>query len=353
MNVIVSNKYTNVLKPLDVEIIKSLEGEYSIDEIISTFDNFFFARMILDITSIKNYKDISNLQKLSISMDMSKIILLLDDSPETSNQMFISQLVSMGIYNFTRNTDGVMYLLSNPNSYRDVAHLQQLGSAAAPQSVQQQPINNNVGQTNNVYVQPAPSFNQTVVQQVTRRVVGVKNVTEQSGATTLVYMMKRQLQKNYNVKAIEVDKRDFMFLNDKELITSSSENIGNELQKNSSAEIILIDINKSFAAESLCTDIIYLIEPSTIKLNKLMMSNRAELEKLKGKKVVLMQSVLTDMEVAEFEYESKLKVFYNLPPLDERKNNLAKLDDFLSKMGFSRQRVDKSNKKNGFLGIFD
>lgn len=353
MNVIVSNKSTNILKSLDIEIIKSLEGEYAIDEIISTFDNFFFARMILDITSIKNYKDISNLQKLSISMDMSKIILLLDDSPEISNQMFISQLVSMGIYNFTRNTDGVMYLLSNPNSYRDVAHLQQLGNVGIAQSVPQQPVNNNISQPSNVYVQPAPTFNQTVVQQVSRRIVGVKNVTEQSGATTLVYMMKKQLQRNYNVKAIEVDKRDFMYLNDSELITTSSENVASEISNLSSAEVILVDINKSFIAESLCNDVIYLIEPSTIKLNKLMLSNSADLEKLKGKKVVLMQSILTDMEVAEFEYESKLKVFYNLPPLDERKNNLAKLDDFLSKMGFSRQRVDKSNKKNGFLGIFD
>lgn len=352
MNVIVSNKYTDVLKSLDIEIIKSLEGEFGIDEIISAFDNFFFARMILDITSIKNYKDISNLQKLSISMDMSKIILLLDDSPETSNQMFISQLVSMGIYNFTRNTDGVIYLLSNPNSYRDVAHLQQLGNVGVAQNVQQQPVNN-VNQTSNVIVQPAPSFNQTVVEQVSRRIIGVKNITEQSGATTLVYMMKRQLQRNYNVKAIEVDKRDFMYLNDKELISTSSDNIGNELLKHTSAEVILIDVNKSFAAESLCNDMIYLIEPSTIKLNKLMVSNRAELDKIKGKKVVLMQSILTDMEVAEFEYEAKLKVFYNLPPLDERKNNLAKLDDFLSRMGFSRQQVDKSNKKGGFLGIFD
>ena len=64
MNVIVSNKYTEVLKTLDIEIIKSLEGEHGIDEIISIFDNFFFSRMILDITSIKNYKDISNLSYL-------------------------------------------------------------------------------------------------------------------------------------------------------------------------------------------------------------------------------------------------------------------------------------------------
>lgn len=343
MNVIVSNKYTEVLKTLDIEIIKSLEGEHDIDEIISTFDNFFFAKMILDVTAIKNYKDISNLQKLSISMDMDKIILLLDDSPETSTQTFVSQLVSMGIYNFTRNTEGIMYLLNNPNTYRDVAHLQQLNNSTVTVSTPSIGVN----------IKSVPNINQTVVQQVTRRVIGVKNVTEQSGATTLVYMMKKQLQKNYSLKAIEVDKRDFMYLNDKELISTTSDNLGNEIAKYSTAEVILIDINKSQIAESMCSDIIYLIEPSTIKLNKLMISNRKELEKLKGKKVVLMQSILSANDVAEFEYEAKINIFFNMPPLDERKDNIEKLDEFLSKLGFSRQQVGKTNKKSGFLGLFD
>lgn len=344
MNVIVSNKYTEVLKTLDIEIIKSLEGEYEIDEIISTFDNFFFAKMILDITAIKNYKNISNLQKLSISMDMDKVILLLDDSPETSTPTFISQLISMGIYNFTRNTEGIMYLLNNPNNYRDVAHLQQLNN---------NPSNYNTVSNQAINVQPLPNVGGVVMQQVTRRIIGIKNVTEQSGATTLVYMMKKQLQKNYSVKAIEVDKRDFMYLNDKELISTTSDLLGNEIAKYNSTEVILIDINKSQIAESVCNDIVYLIEPSTIKLNKLMISNRRELEKLKGRKVVLMQSILSANDVAEFEYEAKLNVFFNMPPLDERKDNLEKLDEFLSKLGFSRQQVGKSNKKSGFLGLFD
>lgn len=344
MNVIVSNKYTEVLKTLDIEIIKSLEGEYEIDEIIDTFDNFFFAKMILDITAIKNYKNVSNLQKLSISMDMDKVILLLDDSPETSTPTFVSQLVSMGIYNFTRNTEGIMYLLNNPNNYRDVAHLQQLNN---------NPSNYNSVSNQAINVQPLPNVSSVAMQQVTRRVIGVKNVTEQSGATTLVYMMKKQLQKNYSVKAIEVDKRDFMYLNDKELVSTTSDLLGNEMAKYHSTEVIIIDINKSQVAESMCNDVVYLIEPSTIKLNKLMISNRRELERLKGKKVVLMQSILSANDVAEFEYEAKLNVFFNMPPLDERKDNLEKLDEFLSKLGFSRQQVGKSNKKSGFLGLFD
>ena len=198
-----------------------------------------------------------------------------------------------------------------------------------------------------------PTVNKVVVEQVSRRVIGVKNITDQSGATTLVYMMKRQLQKNYSVKAIEVDKRDFIYLNDKDLISTTSEQLGNEIARYSAQEVILLDINKSQIAESMCTDIVYLIEPSTIKLNKLMVSNHNELANLKGKKVVLMQSILSANDVAEFEYEAKLNVFFNMPPLDERKENIQKVDEFLSKLGFSRQQVAPSNKKSGIRGLFN
>ena len=64
MNVIITNKYASMLQGLDIDIIKSLNGEFDVEEIISTFQNFYFQRMILDITAIKNYRDIKNLQKL-------------------------------------------------------------------------------------------------------------------------------------------------------------------------------------------------------------------------------------------------------------------------------------------------
>ena len=64
MNVIVANKYRDALADLDIDVIKSLEGEYTVDEIVDTFKNFFFQRMILDITALKDYKNIKTLQKL-------------------------------------------------------------------------------------------------------------------------------------------------------------------------------------------------------------------------------------------------------------------------------------------------
>ena len=42
MDTVISNKYSSVLNELDIEVSKKLEGEYTVDEIISQFKNFFF-----------------------------------------------------------------------------------------------------------------------------------------------------------------------------------------------------------------------------------------------------------------------------------------------------------------------
>ena len=128
MNVIISNKYQSLLANLDIDVIKSINGEFDVEEIVSNFTNFFFNKMIIDVTAIKNYQDINTFQQLSVGLDMSKIILLLDDSEVVNSPMFLSQLVSMGIYNFTRNIDAVKFLIDNPNSYKDVASYHQLNN---------------------------------------------------------------------------------------------------------------------------------------------------------------------------------------------------------------------------------
>ena len=53
MNVIISNRYQTMLQELNIDVIKSLNGEFDVEEIISTFQNFYFQRMILDVTAIK------------------------------------------------------------------------------------------------------------------------------------------------------------------------------------------------------------------------------------------------------------------------------------------------------------
>lgn len=324
MNVIVSNKYQLMLENLGIDVIKSMNGEFEVDEIISTFQNFFYQRMILDITAIKNYKDIRNLQKLSISLPMEKVILLLDDTEESTSPSYLSKLISMGIYNFTRNVDGIQYLYNHPNSYRDVAQFHQLEEVAvvpqAPTQVTQNVIVQNVG------------FGYS------GRIIGVKNITKNSGATTLVYMMYNELSKYYNVAAIEVDKTDFTYLKVPGFVSTVSGNVSAEVSKYRDCDAIIVDVNNSVQAEGLCNEILYLIEPSVIKLNRLTMITPQVLRSLKDKRVVLNKSLLSSKDVLDFEYEARVKVFYNLPPLDEREKRNAPLVEFLNKLGFDRVR---------------
>ena len=335
MNVIVANKYRDALASLDIEVIKKLEGEFSVDEIIETFKNFYFQKMILDITALKNYKDIKTLQKLSLSLDMDRVILLLDGSPETSAPEYLSDLISMRIYNFTMNVEGVKYLYSHPNSYRDVAQYHQLDTVHTDEM--------------GTY-QTSPTL-QNVKSNV---VISFKDVTQNAGATTLVYIAKRQLAHNYNVVAIEVDKHDFMYFDEDKMYSVSNSELGNAIQKYGNADIILIDANNSPAADTLANETIYLLEPSKIQINKLLARSPRALENYKNKKVVLNKCLLSEQDVSDFSYETKLDIFGTIPPLNDQLDDSVELNKFLEKLGFYKQNGDSGSKrkKKGLFGMF-
>lgn len=320
MNVIISNKYQTLLSTLNIEVIKSINGQFSIQDIINQFSNFFYNKMIIDVTAIKNYEDVSVMRELSLNLNVSNIIILLDDSPKVNSAMYLSQLVSVGIYNFTKNVGDIPFLINNPNSYKDVASYQN--------------FNNDV----NFGVNDKNYRNNARIKQ---RIIGFKNVTEHAGATTLIYMLKKQLEKKYKVKAIELNTFDFENFNDKTLENIDFMNFSFKLAEYNEYEVILVDLND--ADESLCTEIVYLIEPGIIKLNKLIRNDRKIFDKLRGKKIVLNKSVLNNTDVSDFEYESGSKVFFNIPYLDEKLDNNKKINDFLIALGFSR--IENENSK--------
>lgn len=327
MNVIISNEKQADLTTLDIEVIKSISGVFDADELVQTFSNFFFGRMILDLTALKDYRDIRNLQKLSMSLDVEKIIVLLPDTPECLAPQFLSRLISMGIYNFTTNIDGVNYLLQNPNTYRDVAHLHQIEEGGG------------TGMGNNIQVPVQNSGSgdgTTIINNIVSggpHILGIKNLTDHAGSTMLAFLLKQELVKNGKTATIiEVDKRDFMYLNDKDAVSVSRNDLANELLKHRNDAVIIVDLNGD-GSDEICSDVLYLVEPSTIKLNKLMRKDRMAFDKLKGKKIVLNKSLLSTTDVNEFEYEAKTKVFFNMPPLDERINNSEVLNDLIVRLG--------------------
>ena len=324
MGTVISNKYSSVLNELDIEVSKKLEGEYTVDEIISQFKNFFFNKMFLDITAIKDYKDLTNLQKLSMSIDMDKVILLLDkDDSISDSEQFLAKLVNMGIYNFTKDQNNLMYLYTNPNVYRDVAYLQKI----VPED--------NGNTTDSSHLIP------------NRRVIGIKNITDSAGSTSLIYMLKKVLSSYYSVMVLEVNKRDFTYFKDNDALTVKEDEISNVMDKYNNIDIFLLDLNKS-NKDYLCTDVLYLIEPSILKLNKLAMLNPKLINDIKGKMVVLNKSVLSKSEQADFEVETGIKVFYNIPPLNDKKDNSDILLPLLEKLGYIKKEEEQEKKKSIF-----
>jgi len=342
MNVKVANKYASLLVNLEIDFIKSVEGAFTPEEIIMQFSNFFYNKMILDITAIKDYQDITKIQELSVNMDMSKVILLLDDSEVVNSPRYLSQLVSMGIYNFTRNIDAIKFLIDNPNAYKDVAQYHQLNNTMIVQEVPKE--------------EETSSSTSSVIETKSKpvhelRVIGIKNVTEHAGSTTLTYLLKKQLQKKYKVLAVEVDENDFVYFNDKTLKQVNHADLQSFITSNYEVDVILVDLNKQGSKE-LCQEILYLIEPGLIKLNKLIRQDRHIFEKLKGQKIILNRSVLNNSDVSDFEYESRSKIYYNIPYLDDKLDSHFVLDELLIKMGFVRLDTDNSDKGGKLFNIF-
>lgn len=337
MNVKIVNKYASLLANLDTDFIKSVEGVFTPEEIIMQFSTFFYNKMILDITAIKDYQDITKIQELSVNMDMSKVIILLDDSEVVNSPRYLSQLVSMGIYNFTRNIDAIKFLIDNPNIYKDVAQYHQL--------------NNMVTNSEDVSTSSGASPKSVPVESNHLRIIGVKNVTEHAGSTTLTYLLKKELEKKYKVIAVEVDGNDFMYLNDKTLKHTNHMELQNFITNHYTEDVILVDLGDK-GPISACSEVIYLIEPGLIKLNKLIRKDRQAFEKLKGEKIVLNRSVLNNSDVADFEYESRSKVYYNVPYLDDKLDKHQVLTSLLLKMGFARLDDENSEKGGKLFSIF-
>ena len=328
MNVIISNKYQSLLASLNIDVIKSINGEFSVDELVQQFQSFYYNKMIIDITAIKGYEDINVMQSLSVNFDMSKVIILLDDSEKVNSPMYISQVIWMGIYNFTNDVNTVKYLIDNPNQYKDVANYHNISGFKKP-ALNERAVDNTKG-------------------KIGQKVIGFKNVTDHAGATTLVYLLKLHLEKSYKVKAVEVDKNDFVYFNDSSLESISSINFNDFVSQNANYDVILVDINDA-DIEDYCQDMVYLIEPGLIKLNKLIRKDNSIFEKLRNDKIVLNRSVLNEKDVIDFEKESGSKVFYNLPCLDDKLDDQRVLNEFLTALGFSRVEGSHSS---GIFSIF-
>ena len=166
-------------------------------------------------------------------------------------------------------------------------------------------------------------------------------------------MLKRELERIYGetVYAIEVNKHDLQYFNVRNTISTTRDNLTSTINKLTTASVILVDLNEC-EDDSSCGDVLYLIEPSSIRLNKLMRTNKNIFNELNGKKIILNKSLLNNKDIEDFEYEARTKVFYNLPPLDERRRNDEVLN-LINSIGLSNVNDTNSKKSSGkILGLF-
>ena len=303
MNVIVANENQNQLSNIDIDIIKSINGVFSVSELVDMFKNFFYSKMILDVTALKDYKVISTYEELAKGLDTNKIIFLLPEGSTLCTPNFLSSMIDLGIYNFTTNLNGIKFLIKKSNTLQDVENIKKMAQGSKEPEVSSNNSNDSNDITTPTEIAPKAGNNTTVI--------GIKNVTESAGATTLIFMLKKELVMTYG-----------------------------------SEKVLAIELETSF-----CNEIIYLIEPSTIKLNKLVRDNKIIFGKIADKKIVLNKSLLLTNDVADFEKESGLKVFYNMPPLDERKRNTI-INDFLIHLGLLADDSRVVDSSNRIFGLF-
>ena len=151
-----------------------------------------------------------------------------------------------------------------------------------------------------------------------KKVIGFKNVTLHAGSSSLIYMLHKVASEKLkkNVLSIEVDKNDFRFYRNNKMISTSKENVTDLIDK-ANEELIFIDLNE-YDNLDICTEVIYLVEPSTIMLNKLMMENKNIFKDLSNKKVLLNKSLLSDSDIRTLSSEAGMGFFYNIEPLNDR-----------------------------------
>ena len=320
MNLVIVNENTIVVNALTIDIIKVLNGVYDVNSIEKELVNFYFNKVIIDITAIKNYFSSFDLFEFLNYFGKDKVILLLNDSAYCNSKEFLTQLINNGYYNFTSNSQGVSFLVNRSNTYEDVKKYIQTTTFISE-------LNSSIGSTNI----------QTKTNNI--KIIGIKNLSEGAGSTTLMQQMVKQLAFNYKVKGIELNGFDAIFFRRPDIIfcndyTEAETNI----QGLKGIDAIIIDLNEFEDKNKICTDIIYLLEPGIIRISKFIKNINKYKDKLNDMKIVLNRSALKDEEINYFEKETGLNIYYNLTNFDDKKDRLLSIDRLLIKLGFNKQQ---------------
>ena len=324
MNLVIVNENKSVINNLNIDVLKILSGVFDVNMIEKELVNFYFNKVIIDITAIKNYFITYDLFEFLDYFGKDKVILLLDDSQYCESKEFLTKIINKGYYNFTRNAQGISFLVNKSNTYDDVKKIirEDKFTSTLNQNTSQV-VNSSVSNTNN------------------QKVIGIRNLSDGAGATTLMYMFVKSLSANYKVKGIELNNHDSIYFRNENIIYSTDlMDLQNKVNELRNVEVIVVDLD-NYDCKDICTDVVYLLEPGVIRLNKFLNLNKNFISEYQGKKIVLNRSAIKEDEIHNFERETGINVFYNLGNFNDRLERIKSVDGLLIKLGFDKQEVKK------------
>lgn len=279
----------------DIGAYKNINGDFYSNMSINN------GMAVSNMQSVNSYNEVSDQSSNIQNFDSDKMPI---NNDVRNNDINISNNVNKSINNINENSE-----FSNSDV---VSNTSEVG-------IDNDSVNNNFLNMNGSDI------------KTNKTIIGFKNVTTSAGSTSLVYMLTRKLVKTYGKRAValEINKNDFRYYQENFFLNSSEQEVHNKIL-NCKADIILVDLNNC-RDTSFCTDIIYLIEPSIIKLNMIMMTIPLTFKNLKGCKLVLNKSLLSPNEINAFANEAGTPIFYNIPPVNDRVENSV-LDDLLNNL---------------------
>ena len=128
MIVVITNKLKEIIDSsrLKEANCKYAVGFYTVNDCIQSLSSLDIDYLVIDITAFKDAFEISSWKRVKDFIDPSKTVILLEEAKSYSNVGFLSMLITMGFYNFTKTGEGITRLMERPNSYQEVAKYQKM-----------------------------------------------------------------------------------------------------------------------------------------------------------------------------------------------------------------------------------
>ena len=226
MYIIIKNENSKIINNLTVNVSKTLVGDFTREDLNRELSFINYDKAIVDITSIRNYYDDNYLYSfLQFFRSPSDVILLLNDGFVANSKHFLSKLIEKGYYNFATTDSAVNRLLEKNNTIEDVRDYMEGYDFLKTDSIVSG-------------IEKSDKF------ETDKFIIGIENGLAHAGATTLMYVLVKEISKLKNVKGVEMIKNDSAFFNDDRVISCESKiQFENIVKTLTVIDVYVVDLN--------------------------------------------------------------------------------------------------------------